>query len=986
MQGASNRPLGSVHPNIRIFHDLMPHRIRDILLVSTPYDAWIMERDSPISEQIIHAYRGLNLGHPPRLTWVSSTDAALAEIARKTYGLAIVISRLGSLDPVSLGRRIKAAAPELPVILLNHQVLPSLEADANPMDGIDGSFAWSGNPDILVALIKAAEDRLNVVPDTELAGIRVILFVEDSPVYRSSLLPILYKEIFLQTRKVVAESLNEEHGLMRTRARPKILVADTYEEAVHIYASFKPFVLGIISDVQFPKGGHPDDAAGISLLSWIKDDRWDIPLLLTSADPSNARKAQAIPAAFIHKNSPTLHNEVRQFLLGQFGFGDFVFQTPDGEEIARASNLLGFEKALAQIPEQVFAYHWSRNDFSRWLFARTEILVASRMRPVTSDDFSGDIDRMRRHLVESLEERRRWALRGEIVEFIADGFDPDFEIAKIGRGSLGGKARGIAFMADLLKRHENQLGLSPKVRLFLPQTLVLSTTVFESFIEENALTDAPNWQLSDEEILQRFLEAGFPEAVERDLATLLLQWRRPLAVRPSSLLEDAQFHASAALYSTFLLPNSAPDPAQRLAELVDAIKGVYASTYFEAPMRFARRVGHRLEEERMAIVVQQAVGTSRGNIFYPLFSGVAQSINYYPFGEMKTEEGIVTMVAGLGHAMKAGENGFRFSPRRPSIQPERSRVEDILDNQQHRLFALNLDPAATEGGKGNVGTVSISVDGIIDAPHFRLITSTYIPEEHRIRDSASEDGAKVITFANLTKTGVYAFNRLLWKLLSLGSEGLGCPVEIEFAADVRPEATGSIDMVLLRIRPMESREEHAVVVIEEADAAGAVCTSVQALGNGVCGDVEDIVVVMPDRFDPGETKTIAREISAVNARLASEERRYLLVGPGRWGSADPWLGIPVRWRDINGVAVIVEAGHPLLTSEPSQGSHFFQQLTSLNIFYFTVLTPEDGILDDAWIAELPVVQKGAFVAHLRTGSPLLIKVDGRRLKGVIRSG
>ncbi|MGD8252692.1 MAG: PEP/pyruvate-binding domain-containing protein, partial [Desulfobacterales bacterium] len=853
MQGALDRPLETVHPNIRIFHDLMPHRIRDILLISTPYDAWIMERDSPVSEQIIHAYRGLNLGHPPRLTWVSSFDAALAEIARKTYGLVIVITRLGSLDPVSLGRRIKAAAPDLPVVLLNHQVLPSLESEPKPMEEIDGSFAWSGNPDIMVALIKAAEDRLNVVPDTELAGIRVILFVEDSPVYRSSLLPILYKEIFLQTRKVVAESLNEEHGLMRTRARPKILVADTYERAVDLYQSFKPFVLGIISDVQFPRGGQPDDAAGISLLSWIKEDRWDIPLLLTSADPSNARKARTIPAAFIHKNSPTLHNEVRQFLLSRFGFGDFVFQTPDGEEIARASNLRGFEKALAEIPERVFAYHWSRNDFSRWLFARTEILVASRMRPVTSDDFSGDIDRMRRHLVENLEERRRWSLRGEIVEFAADGFDPDFEIAKIGRGSLGGKARGIAFMADLLKRHENQLALSPKVRLFLPQTLVLSTTVFESFIEENALTDAPDWHLSDEDILGRFLEATFPEDVERDLAAMLLQWRGPLAVRPSSLLEDAQFHASAALYSTFLLPNSAPDSARRLAELVDAIKRIYASTYFEAPMRFAGRVGHRLEEERMAIVVQQAVGQKRGNLFYPLFSGVAQSINYYPFGEMKSAEGIVTMVAGLGHAMKSGENAFRFSPRRPFIQPERSRIDDILDNQQRRLFALSLEPAATEGGKGSFGTVSIPVDGIVDAPHFHLITSTYFPEEHRLRDSASGSGPQVITFANLTKTDTYAFNRLLWELLSLGSGGLGCPVEIEFAADARPEAVGSIDLALLRIRPMASREEHAVVVIEDADSAGAVCTSVQALGNGILEDVEDIVVVMPDRFDPGKT-------------------------------------------------------------------------------------------------------------------------------------
>lgn len=981
-----NPPVETVHPNIRIFHDLMPHRIREILVVSTPYDAWIMEKDSPISEQIIHAYRGLNLGHPPRLTWVSSAKSALSAIERKPYDLVIVITRLGSLDPVSLGRRLKSQHPDLPVVLLSHQVLPSLDEAARSLESVDGSFAWSGNPDILIALIKAAEDRINVVADTELAGIRVILFVEDSPVYRSSLLPILYKEVFLQTRKVVAESLNEEHGLMRTRARPKVLLAATYEEAIALYEAFKPYVLGVISDVQFPRGGSPDDAAGIALLSRIKEDRWDIPLLLTSSDPSNAQKAARLPAVFIHKHSPTLHSEVRNFLLSQLGFGDFIFQTPEGREIARATNLRRFEKAVAGIPEQVFAYHWSRNDFSRWLFARTEIQVASRMRPVTSADFSGDIERMRQHLVRNLEERRRWSLKGEIIGFDAEGFDPDFEIAKIGRGSLGGKARGIAFLADLLKRQENALELSSKIHLFIPRTLVLSTTVFETFIEANGLGDAADWQLSDEAVVQRFLDARFPEAVEADLKALLAGWHGPIAVRPSSLLEDAQFHASAALYATFLIANDAADADRRLANLVDAIKRVYASTYFEAPRRFARRVGHRLEEERMAVVVQQAVGTSRGDWFYPLFSGVAQSINYYPFGEMKIDEGVVTLAVGLGQALKAGENAFRFSPRRPAILPDRSRVEDILENHQRRLYALKLAHKGGEDPSGVDAIRSLPMDDVIGGPHFHLVTSTYVPEEHRIRDGAAGGGEKMVTFASLTKYDTFAFSRLLRELMRLGSEGLGCPVEIEFAADVRPESPDAVDLALLRIRPMASREEHTVVVIDAADKRDAVCYSCQTLGNGVCSDVEDIVYVVPECFDPARTKGVAREISAANARLSAEGRRYLLIGPGRWGSADPWLGIPVRWREINGVAAIVEASHSLLKAEPSQGSHFFHQLTSLNIYYFTVLTPEDGFIDHDWIAAQPRVGETNGVAHLRTSPPLRIAVDGRSLCGLIRAG
>jgi DNA-binding NarL/FixJ family response regulator len=972
-------------PSIRLFHELMPHRVREILLVSTPYDAWIMEKDSPVSEQIRHAYRGLDLGHPPRLTWVSA-DEALETLGRREFDLVVVISRLGSLDAAALGRAIKSRHPHLPVVLLSHRVLPSLETEDAGGAGLDGSYAWSGNPGILMALIQVEEDRRNVVPDTERAGIRVILFVEDSPAYRSSLLPILYQEVFLQTRKVVAESLNEDQRLMHARARPKILVADTFETAVERFEVFKPFILGVVSDVQFPRDGRSDPSAGVALLSRIKDERWDIPLLMTSADPANAARARDIPAAFIHKHSPALQAEVRAFVLGELGFGDFVFQHPDGAEIARASNLKAFERVLGEVPETVFAYHWSRNDFSRWLFARTEISVASRMRPVTSGDFSGDVGRMRDYLVANLRERRRWSLRGEIVTFDPAGFDPDFEIAKIGTGSLGGKARGLGFLADLLKRREHAAGPSPGVRLLVPQTVVLSSTVFEAFLAENGLTDIADRELSDTAILERFRKARFPGSARKALEALLARWKRPLAVRPSSLLEDAQFHASAALYATFLLANDGGDAARRLERLLDAVKRIYASTFFEAPRRFAGRVGHRLEEERMAVLVQQAVGSARGGLFYPLVSGIAQSINYYPFGEMKSGEGIAAMVAGLGHGLKSAENLFRFSPSRPAILPDRSTVEEILANSQRHLFALQLGARAAEGADVTTGIVRLPVDDASGDPGFHLVAGTYFPEENRIRDGAWPGGTAVVTFANLIRHGPHGFSRTLRDILRLGGEGMGCPVEIEFAADPRPGEIDVVDMALLRIRPMASREEHTVVEIDPAEAAAAVCRSDRALGNGIIEEVTDVVCVDPDRFDPARTKAIAGEIAALNAGLSGSGRRFLLIGPGRWGSADPWLGIPVRWRDISAAAAIVETGHPTLSAEPSHGSHFFHRLTALDLFYYTVLDPEDGFVDHARIARIPAVAEGPFVAHRKTTRPLLLKVDGRSHQGIILAG
>ena len=583
-------------PRFKVFHELMAKKVRDVLLVSTPYDAWIMEEDCRLSERIVNEYRGLNLSNPPRFTWVSTAEEAFAALNEKKFDLVITMLHLADMDASVLGQEIKKKVPDLPVILLSHtSILPDArECNLNFSHpaGIDRTFLWSGNTDILVALVKSAEDRINVEHDTQYAGIRVILFIEDSPLYISTLLPVLYKELVSQTQAVLEEGLNQEHRLLTMRARPKILVARDYEEADQLYKKYEPYILGVISDVRFPKKGQLDNDAGVAFLSKIKKERFDIPLLLTSSEPSNADKAVKIPAFFVDKNSPTLLAEVRSFFLNQLAFGDFVFRKPNGQEIARASNLRALENGLREIPDDSFIHHTSRNDFSRWLFARTEIMLASKVRPITEDDFTS-VEKHRQYLISLIHTRRRRRQKGVVVNFEAGDFDLDTEFFKIGNGSLGGKARGLAFVANLLQRLPDIHKKFEGVNLLIPQTLVITTEGFDVFVDENDLKEHSKSGAPDKEIAEKFLAADFPQWIADDLRAYLEKIHYPLAIRSSSLLEDAQFRAYAGLYRTYMLPNDDLDLEIRLSQLIHAIKLVYASTYFQGPKAFSHRIGHR---------------------------------------------------------------------------------------------------------------------------------------------------------------------------------------------------------------------------------------------------------------------------------------------------------------------------------------------------------------------------------------------------------
>ena len=972
-------------PHFKIFHELMANKVREILLVSTPYDAWIMEDDCRLSERIINEYRGLNLSNPPRFTWVATAGEALAALDKKKFDLVITMLHLADMDAFMLGRKIKNKDSDLPVILLTHSALPSEESSRvfTQPPGIDRTFVWSGDTDILVALVKSAEDSMNVAHDTESTGIRVILFVEDSPVYISTLLPVLYRELVSQTQAVLGEGLNEEHRLLTMRARPKILVARNYEEADSLYEKYEPYVLGVISDVRFPRNGKLDENAGVAFLSKIKKKRFDIPLLLTSSESSNAAKAMEIPAFFVDKNSASLISEVRSFFLGELCFGDFIFRKPDGREIARASNTRSFERLLYEIPDDSFVHHASRNDFSRWLFARTEIMLASKVRPIREDDFSS-VDKHRQYLISIIQARRSRRQKGVVVNFEAGEFDLDTEFFKIGTGSLGGKARGLAFVSNLLKRLPVIHQKFENINIFVPQAMVITTEGFEAFVEVNKLKGLSKSDAPDEEIAAIFCKAAFPQWIADDLKAYLARITYPMAVRSSSLLEDAQFRAYAGLYRTYMVPNDHPDLDTRLAQLINAIKLVYASTYFQSPKAFSRRVGQRTEEEKMAVIIQQLVGERYGDYFYPAISGVAQSHNYYPFSKMQSEEGIATIAMGLGKTVMEGEKALRFSPKYPQILPQRTTVDDILENSQRFFFSLKMGgPYPELGINEDANLAKREVDDVTEDPPMKLLASTYIPEEHRMRDTAHMPGYRVLTFSQILKYDLFPLADLLSDVLQVGQEGMGCPVELEFSVNWPQDQDRKPEFALLQLRPMTARAELGQVEINQADVDRAFCHSFHALGNAEKTDIADILYVKPNTFDAGRTPDIAREIGELNSSLLRQGKKYILIGPGRWGSADRWLGIPVSWAEICGVGAMIETSSPDLKAEPSQGSHFFHNISTLGINYVMVSDNKEDFLDWSWLTSLPVVKETTFIAHVELARPFVLKVDGRSSRCVM---
>jgi CheY-like chemotaxis protein len=968
------------------FQNLMRLRIRDVLLVSSLYDLYLFEEDGRLYELIRHEYQGFNLSHSPELTRVSSGQEAIALAKEeKRFDLIITTLHIDDMHAIDFAHLVKKSGLGIPIILLAHdnRELKYLitHQDTSVFDKI---FIWQGDFRIIIAIIKYLEDQMNVQHDTSIVGVQTIIVVEDNIRYYSSFLPLIYTEILKQSQRLISEGINLTHKFLRMRARPKILLCSTYEEAYECYQKYKDYMLGIISDIDFPRGGIQDPQAGIKFAKNVKRDQPDLPILLLSNAAENETPAHNAGASFVVKDSSHLLNELRKFMISFFSFGDFIFRTPEGIEVGRATDLRTLEEQIRSVPEESLKLHGERNHFSNWLKARTEFWLAHQLRPRKVSDYPS-IEALRQDLIDSLKNYRTIRQRGIITDFVKETFDPETSVARIGGGSLGGKARGLGFVNTLINDY-NVRDRFEGITISVPAAIVIGTDVFDQFLEENDLRDFAFNCTDDREITKRFLEAPrFPEEILGELAAFLDIIRTPLAVRSSSLLEDSQYHPFAGVYETYMIPNKHLNSLVRLNDLLNSIKRVYASTFYKSAKDYIKITSYRLEEEKMAVIVQKLVGTTHTDRFYPDISGVAKSYNFYPLPNQKSSDGTVSIALGLGKTVVDGGNTVRFCPKYPEDIIQFYSVKEALDTTQHEFFALKLDANSDFGFETHdmlVQTFTLDVAEKDGALHF--VGSTFSAENDSIVEGLSRQGIRVVTFAPILKSKNFPIPQILELLLDMGTWGMGTPVEIEFAVRMTPPNGMAREFGLLQMRPLVVHREPEQLNIEVVDQSKLICQSHQVLGNGIIDDIKDIVVVDFNLFERAKSRDVAREVSMFNARLIEEHRPYLLIGIGRWGTLDPWLGIPVTWEQIAGARVIVEAGMKDMIVTPSQGSHFFQNITSFNVGYFTV-NPQNqqGYLDWEWLLKLTPADSMIFTKHMQFNEPIIVKINGHRSNGII---
>jgi CheY-like chemotaxis protein len=968
------------------FQNLMRLRIRDVLLVSSLYDLYLFEEDGRLYELIRNEYQGLNLSHSPELTRVSSGhDAINLAKDEKRFDLIITTLHIEDMQALAFAKLVKESGLNIPVVLLAHdnKELNNLlfNYDTSVFDKI---FVWQGDFRIIIAIIKFLEDRLNVDHDTRMVGVQSIIVIEDNVRYYSSFMPIIYTEILKQSQRLISEGINLTHKFLRMRARPKILLCSNYEEAWEYYQKYKEFLLGVISDIDFPRNGVQDSQAGIKFAEEVKKDHSDVPILLLSNNSNNENLAQAAGASFIMKDSHLLLNELRHFMNQFFSFGDFIFRATEGVEVGRANDLRSLEEQIKIVPEDSIVYHASRNHFSNWLKARTEFWLAHRLRPRKISDYTS-IEELRKDLIFSLRNYRHMRQRGIITDFTKETFDSKSSFARIGGGSLGGKARGLGFVNTLINNYDvrNQF---PDIKIFVPPAVVLGTDIFDQFIDENNLRKFALNCNDDEEITRKFLEAvKFPEDILGELAAFLDIIREPLAVRSSSLLEDSQYHPFAGVYETYMLPNNQANPLIRLNDLLNTIKRVYASTFYQGAKDYIRITSYRLEEEKMAVIIQKMIGISHSERFYPDISGVARSYNFYPLPPQKTIDGVVSAALGLGKTVVDGGNTVRFCPKYPTDLIQFYTAEESMSSTQHEFYALDL------AGKSDFGYVthdllqkqySLNIAEKDGTLHY--VGSVYSPDNDRITDGLSRPGARIVTFGPILRGKLFPLPEILDLLLDMGTWGMGTPVEIEFAVTMSVKPEMPKEFGLLQMRPLVVSRESEELDVENIDPKKLICLSNQVLGNGVLTGIYDVVLVDYHLFDRSKSRDVAKEVSAFNNMLMNEKRPYLLIGVGRWGSLDPWLGIPVNWEQIAGAKAIVETGFKDMSVEPSQGSHFFQNITSFMVGYFSVNEHKhQGFLDWDWLLTQPSIEEKIFTRLLRFDKAIHIKMNGHHTKGII---
>ena len=961
------------------FARLMTKRIYNVLLIATRYDAFTLEDDGRVDELIFNEYTSLSLRYPPRFTRVTDEEAALAELETHNYELVIVMPNMAGRDIFAAAASIKERYPDLPIVVLTPFSREVRERIAQAdLTAIDYVFAWLGNPELLLAIIKLIEDKWNADDDLAEVGVQSILLVEDSVRFYSSALPHLYRIVLEQSREFSKEALNEHLKTLRMRGRPKIMLARSYEEAAQVLENYGDNLLGIVSDMSFMRNGEKDALAGYALAKMVKERDAHLPFILESSEAGNAAYAERLGVPFIHKNSKTYPQDLRQIIMDQFGFGDFIIRDPHtGKEILRITNLKDLQQNLYNIPDEALRNHLSHNHFSRFFYSRAMFPPAELLKRVDVSEYA-EMDEARRFIFDIIVEYRRIKNSGVVAEYRKDRFDAYSNFARIGNGSLGGKGRGLAFMGTLVAGHPSLD--DDRICVNIPRTVVICTDIFDEFMERNGLYPIALSDSSDAEILAAFERGVLPEALLDDLLALFDVVAHPIAVRSSGVLEDAHYQPFAGVYATYMVPRVS-DKQAMLAMLRSAIKAVYASVFFKDSKAYMTATQNLIDQEKMAIVLQEVVGSEHGQYFYPTLSGVARSINFYPVGEEKPEDGVAKVALGLGAYIVDGGKSLRFCPAYPHNILQLSELRTVLCEGQKEFFALDLSMLQQSPETDTEYNIRhLPVAAADDPETLRYAFSTLSLEDQRLTPGGTGAGRRVVTFSNILEYDAFPLARVISDLLRIGSRGMGRPVELEYAMDIRE---GKAYFYLLQIRPIVDVSEETELTPDDLSRP-ALISSTSVLGNGMVEDVHYILYVRSDRFDALRSRDIAAEIGNINEQLTARGESYVLVGPGRWGSSDPALGIPVKWSHISGAKAVVECGLEDFRVDASEGTHFFQNLTSFGVGYFTIRPYQgDGTFDEARLNALPSEYESHSLRLVKFPTPLFIKMDGRHSRGIV---
>ncbi|MBS2097837.1 PEP/pyruvate-binding domain-containing protein [Carboxylicivirga linearis] len=966
------------------FSHLMQRRIHKVLLICSGYDAFMLEEDGRIDEQIFNEYVSLNLRYPPQFIHVGSAEEAFNVLKEQKIDLVITMLSIGGMDPFEMAKKVKERYEFIPIVVLtpfSREV--SVRMRRQDTSAIDYIFCWLGNADIMLAIIKLIEDEMNVQHDVEEVGVQCVLLVEDSIRFYSSYLPLIYRLILTQAKKFMDEGLNEHQKMMRMRGRPKILLARTYEEALELYQKYNDNLLGIISDVSFEKEGVKDTEAGIKFAKVVKRANPYMPFILQSSNKSLGEVAKDLRVGFLYKHSSSLLRKLKEFINTYMAFGDFIFIDPvTGQEVCRVSNLKELQEKLFQIPDETLFYHFKRDHVSKWLNARALFAVAEVVKYLKVEDFA-DLEETKKFLFDTIASFRYSKARGIIAKFYREKFDEYLTFTRIGDGTIGGKARGLAFLNMLIKKHQS-LNTLTDVLVTIPRTVVLSTDVFDEFMEVNKLYPIALSEASDDEIMKAFVAGQLPERIHGDLLKFMSIIQGPIAIRSSSVLEDSHYQPFAGIYSTYMIPKG-EDQTVVLNQLCDAIKCVYASAFYQSSKRYMEATMNVIDEERMGIVLQEVVGQRHGDVFYPTFSGVGRSVNFYPIAPEKAEDGIVNVAMGLGKHIVEGGMTLRFSPKYPQKILQLSSPDLAVRETQKSFYALDLNADSfTASVNDAVNIKKLNLKVAEEQGTLRWLGSVYDYNTHMIRDGLMAKGLRLVTFANVLKYDSFPLADIMRTVLEIGQKEMNQPVEIEFAVDLQTPHGQPPVFYLLQIRPIVDSKETIEENLEEMNPNDALIYSNSALGNGVINGVEDVIYIKKEGFNPANNSKLVPVFEKLNAPFHDNNKSYILIGPGRWGSQDPWLGVPVKWTQISAARVIVEMGLEDYRVDPSQGTHFFQNLTSLRVAYFTV-TPSigDGYFNIDYLNSLDAVYEDEYIRHVKLHSEGTIKVDGQKGIGVV---